>query len=232
MSENVKVETATILTIKEFGIYNISKYIKSTVDIDKSTENVNDMSTGRNPIFNVEQLFLKVLVEGKSNLFLYENAHLKRFFYQVDNSSIEQLIYKRYKVRENKIGENNAYKQQLWKNLICQNISLKNIENLSYGRKNLTSLFIKYNECSDTKFTTFMPQKKENLFNFTIKAGLSNSTLAIQHNGSFERKVDFGDNLGPMFGVEAEFILPFNKNKWAIIIESSYSYFKSEEELT
>jgi len=29
-------------------------------------------------------------------------------------------------------------------------------------------------------------------------------------------------------GIEAEFILPFNKNKWAIIVEPTYQYYKSE----
>jgi len=34
--------------------------------------------------------------------------------------------------------------------------------------------------------------------------------------------------LGFRVGIEAEFILPFNKNKWAFIVEPTYQYYKSE----
>ena len=31
------------------------------------------------------------------------------------------------------------------------------------------------------------------------------------------------------FGVETEFILAFNKNKWGVTIEPTYQYYKSEK---
>ena len=48
--------------------------------------------------------------------------------------------------------------------------------------------------------------------------------------GYDSRDTDFGDKFGFRFGIEAEFILPFNKNKWGIIIEPTYQYYKSEKE--
>lgn len=65
INENIK-------SVQEFGIYNNSKYIRRTVKIDKSGNNINNFSDDKNPIFIEEQLFLKALIEGKSNLYQYE----------------------------------------------------------------------------------------------------------------------------------------------------------------
>ena len=45
LSENSESKKTTIKTIKEFGIDNISKYVRSTVNIDRSSVNIKN---GRN----------------------------------------------------------------------------------------------------------------------------------------------------------------------------------------
>ena len=52
-----EVKKATIATIKEFGIFNSSKYVRRSVDLDRSRGTLGDMNSSRNPIFNKEQLF-------------------------------------------------------------------------------------------------------------------------------------------------------------------------------
>lgn len=71
LAENSEPKKTTIKTIKEFGIDNISKYVRSTVNIDRSSESINNLSNDKNPIFKEEELFLKVLVEGKATLYQY-----------------------------------------------------------------------------------------------------------------------------------------------------------------
>jgi hypothetical protein len=39
---------------------------------------------------------------------------------------------------------------------------------------------------------------------------------------------DFGNKNNIGFGIEAEYIFPFNKNKWAIAIEPTYQSFKAD----
>ena len=48
------------------------------------------------------------------------------------------------------------------------------------------------------------------------------------------RDTDFGNKTNLRIGIETEFILPFNKNRWSILIEPTYQYFKAEkrEEVT
>lgn len=232
LTENSSTEKANIATIKEFGIYNVSKYIRSNVKIDRSEENINDLSYDKNPIFKEEQLFLKVLIEGKANLYFYEDGNLVRFFYNVSNAPIKQLIYKSYHASNFKIGKNNRFRQQLWIDLKCPHFTMNKFENIDYRKKDLTSFFIKYNECNNHEFVNFaqkQQKEKKDVFNLSIRAGLNHSSLSIQNTISNSQNVDFDHEFEFRFGIEAELILPFNKNKWALLIEPTYQYYKSED---
>lgn len=229
LSENSESKKATIKTIKEFGIDNISKYVRSTVNIDRSSEDINNLSDDKNPIFKEEELFLKVLVEGKATLYQYVYSNLIRYFYNKDNSNIEQLIFKSYKITNNKIGENNRFKQQLWNDLKCPNFKMSKIESLDYNKKMLVNFFVEYNNCKNQEYVNYEKKKKRDLFNLTIRPRINNSSLTIQNSVFNSRNTDFENKIGFGFGIEAEFILPFNKNKWAIAIEPTYQNFKTEK---
>ena len=231
LSENEAPKTADIKSVKEFGISGKSKYSRSEVNIDRSSESIDDMSSIKNPIFKKEVIFLKVYVEGKATLYFYEDENLKRYFYKIDQAEIEQLIYKSYLTPENNVAKNNGYRQQLWLNLVCPGISLNNIENTDYEKNNLVDLFVKYNQCSNSSFTQFEKKQKKGLFNLTLRPGINSSSLSIQNSMANYRDVDFGNKTGLRFGIEAEYVMPFNKNKWALIIEPTYQYFKSEKEI-
>ncbi|MDD4372698.1 MAG: autotransporter outer membrane beta-barrel domain-containing protein [Bacteroidales bacterium] len=225
---NQTVQRATIETVKEFGIDNVSKYIRAKTKMDRSSDHVSAMSAERKPIFNEEILFLKVLIEGKASLFTYVNGNLIRFFFNYDDSEIEQLVYKRYLI-ENKIDRNDYYKHQLLINLECEGLGLKEVEHLNYTKRDLEKLFIKYNECTGSDYLSYKTIQKKDLFNLTLKPGFKYSSLDIKNAIDDSKDTDFGNMMGFRFGIEAELILPFNKNKWSIIIEPTYQYFKSEQ---
>lgn len=225
LSENGEIKTNDIESVKEFGIYNIIKYIKAIVQIDISSENINELSTDKNPEFNKVQLFLKVLVEGKANL--YEGGSYKKFFYNIDNSNIEQLIFKSYK-KEDQIDVNNQFRIQLWNNLKCSNISMDEISKLNYQKNSLIKLFSEYNKCNNTDFIDYAEkqQSKRKVFNFNIRPRINNSSLTIQSETINYENTDFGKKMNFGLGIETELILPFNKSKWALIIEPTYQNFK------
>ena len=237
ISENSESLNANIESVKEFGIYNNSKYVRKTVKIDKSVEDLENLSTERNPVFVEEQLFLKVLVEGNTNLYSYESRSLQRFFYNKDNSNIEQLVYKKYLIPNNgttdnpnnSIGENVLYKQQLWSNLKCPTIEMDKIDQLNYEKNSLINFFIEYNKCNNLDFINYEGLVKKDLFNLTLRIHINNSSLSIQNSSDDDLDTDFGNKLGFGFGVEAEYILPYNKNKWSISTEPTYQSFKSQK---
>jgi len=231
LSENGEQSKETIKTVKEFGVYNFSKYIRSTVDIDRSSKNLKNLTTSRYPVFKAEELFLKVLVDGKYKLYEYEDGNLLRFFYsKEDPNNIEQLVFKTYKASGDLIGENNRFKQQLLNDLKCDQIASKDINRASYEKKDLVNLFVSYNQCGNLEVVNFEKKQEKDLFNLSLRLGVNSSSLDLESSANTINNVDFGNKTGLRIGLEAEFILPFNNDKWAIIAEPTYRLFKSEKE--
>lgn len=229
LSENSQQITLTIRSVKEFGILNKLKYIKQTVQIDRSSERLGEISNLKRARFNNEELFLKVLVEGKANLYLYEETGLVRYFFSVDNKSIEQLIYKSYLNSEHHVAKNNAFRQQLWRNLRCHSITLNQVEKAGYKRTDLIKLFQKFNDCNNATGINFEKKAKKKVFNLTLRPGVKNASLNLQGVQSLWKETKFENQTGYRFGIEAGFTLPFNNNKWNILLEPTYSYFKSKK---
>ncbi len=229
LSENSEEILTNINFVKEFAFLSGSKYIRHNVNIDRSSDNLNKLSTINTPEFKEEILFLKVLIEGKANLYSYHDGGLQRYFYKTDISNIEQLIFKKYKTLENKIGKNNRYRQQLLNNLKCQTISLEDVQNINYKQSNLLNLFLKYNKCSNVESINHIKKAKEDLFNLSIRPGLNYAYLQLENTVLKLPKINFDNELSFRLGLEAEFIMPFNKHKWAILIEPTYQYYKTEK---
>jgi hypothetical protein len=227
-SDNESAKIANIKTVKEFGINNVSKFIRAKINIDRSSDKMGKMSSERNPAFKEELLFLKVLIEGKASLYQYTDGNLIRYFFKLDDSEINQLVYKQY-LYANKIAVNNYFRQQLYLQLKCDEIEKNELKHLSYDKRDLERLFIKYNECTNSNYINHAPHNKKHLFNLAIRPGINYSSLEIQNQWKQTWDTDFENRIGISFGLEAEFILPFHKNKWGLIVESTYRYFKSEQ---
>ena len=94
----------------------------------------------------------------------------------------------------------------------------------------MINFFRKYNDCSNSEFINHTKTKeKKDLFNFTIRPGIRSSSLVVKNGEYFWREIDFGKGLISFsFGLEAEFIMGFNNNKWAFLVEPTYEQFESE----
>jgi hypothetical protein len=163
LAQNASIEKAVIQNTKEFGIYDVSKFIRASINIDRSNSSLNKFDSKESPNFNQEQLFLKIIIEGKGSLFFYEDENLTRFFFSVNESEIEQLIYKEY-LLDNKITQNNRFKLQLYEALKCSIMSTNDFKNINYNGKDLSKLFIKYNNCVDSKYVSFESKKKIKIY--------------------------------------------------------------------
>ena len=235
LTENSDSGRINIKSVKEFGIYNFSKFVRETVEIDRSSEDVNNLGYNRTPEFVTEQLFLKVLIEGKANLYIFDDGKSYKYFYNVENSDIEQLVHKKYKITETKIVTNTQFKQQLWNSLKCSSIEINEIDKIDYRRNDLVDLFVEYNECNSSNFINHEENQKTDLFNVTLRPGLKSASASLKNDlFTTGTSKDFNSDteIGIRFGVEAEIILSFNKNKWAIIIEPTFQSFKSTKVLS
>jgi len=220
-------QKATIETIKEFGIYDVSRYLRVTCDVDRSSDEISKLTGARAPEFNTEQHFLKVLVEGKASLFGYIEGNFRRFFFKTQDSQIEQLVFKLYRSGE-AIGKNLTFRQQLLNSLQCDETLKRRIENLDYSQGDLIKLFVKYNTCVKGELEVFSNKEKRDVFNLWLRPRLTFSSASAQRE-SANTSLDFQFQNETNFsaGIEAEIILPFNKNKWAIIVEPTYQSYSA-----
>lgn len=222
------VKVGKINDIKEFGINNSVKFERNSVKIDMSSSNVDKLSEKVEPEWKDETLFLKVLIEGEATLYEYKNEIMKRYFYKVSNSPVEQLIYKRYFIENSNHTESAAnidFQKQLWANLRCENQTMDMVLKLEYERKDLSNYFIKYNNCKKGSYTDYNKNIARGSFNIKVKGGVNISPY--QNYDNAQRKVEyFGDKFFLKYGAELEYIIPFNRNKWAAFIELTYQTHK------
>lgn len=228
-SDSAQPVKMTIDSITEFGIIGKSRYIRKKVKIDRSGELIRELSVEREPLFNEEVLFLRVLVEGKHWLYEYiAGNNLRRFFIESDKTEIEQLIYKSYLFDNKNIGKNNDFRKQLWLHLRCDAISMAQVEKTYYESNSLTGLFEKFNQCDHAEFIRYDKKARYDYFNLTLKPGLNISTLEIRNPLLNNPETNIGATPGFQVGFETEYILPFNKNKWAIYAEPGFQYMQAE----
>lgn len=228
-----KSKIASISNAKEFGIYNIFKYSRFTVKIDRSKQNLQTLSYNRAPEWSEESLFLKQLVDGGAKLYQYKKSALNKFFYSIDNSNIEQLIYKVYKTNNENVAKNLTYINQLHKKVNCNNYTIEKIKKTNYNQSDLIKYFEHYNYCKNPKKqkeTSFKINKGD--FNLKLTPGVNFSSLSISNDEISQNKynIDYGSNVTFRVGIEAEYVLPYNKNKWSLFIEPAYTYYKSKIE--
>ncbi len=239
LTENSGERTGSLETVKEFGILDHSKYVRANIHIDRSSDNVNNLSSKRNPEFRQELQFLKVLVEGNATLYSYRDSFLKRYFFRSQNLELEQLIYKKYRsdwqnnsteksYETDHIKTNERYKQQLWSNLGCEDISRNRVEVLDYKRDDLVKFFIEYNQ---GVFNLENPNKESPkeliVYNQTNKKKFFQISIKPSVNSLTSKTITFGDavynyknktTLG--VALEAEMILPFHNNEWSIFFQT------------
>lgn len=232
LTENSEILTENISAVKEFQVENQVKYVRKKVKMDRSSNNINDINLGydRNPTFKEEVVFLKLLVDGNTQLFSYNDETTKKFFYGRNYENIEQLVYKVYFGSQSQIGirYNTLYKSQLENLFECESFNEKQIQNVEYAEGSLSRIFIKYNKCIDPQAQTQqINTTKKDFFNLSLRPHLNNSSLDLVNTyGNYaiglDKKITFG------LGLEAEFVLPYNKGKWAIILEPTYQYYKAK----
>lgn len=231
--EYSEVKKENIKNIQEFGINHERKYVRKTVMVDQSVEILDKISDKKEPQLKEETVFLKYMVEGKANLFYYENRDIRKFFFNIDNSNITPLIYKSYYLTNTQISYNEDYKKQLSESLNCLNKN--SVEQIQYQANDLSKAFMSYNSCSaaSTAVNYNQVNEKRDLFNLNIRPGLNFSsfeTVLSSYYNVDDEVTKFNREAAFRIGLEAEFLLPFNKNKWAIFAEPTFQYYKTEKE--
>ena len=229
--DDKEIVTYKIENLKEFGIGDFVKYKKFNVQLDMSANSLAKMSYQKEPEFEIKTLLLKQLVGGAANLFIYEGLGLTRFFYNLENSmEIVPLIFKKYMINNNQVGENSEFRSHLFYNFKCEGIDADDSRKLKYDKKNLTEFFQKYNNCMGYNVVIYNKNAAKDVFKLKAKVGIASFNAETDFKGSFFSPDIYSATLSTEYnlriGVELEYILPFNKNKWSVYIDPAYQSYK------
>lgn len=228
VSENGSVSTEDIGNIKEFGIYNICRFVRADVDIDNSPSDLKNLTIDKNPLWQRKLVFLKVLVEGKANLYYYRNDSYERFFYSCKDTSIKQLVYKEYNADGEHTSFNETFRLQLNNDVVCESSSDFSLASLTCEKKSLEKYFIDYNTCMDPTYKATQKKQNKGQFVLSLSTGLAYTSLSISNDLLSYAGADFGKKIIGAYSMELEYILPFNNHKWSIALSPTYQSFHSE----
>lgn len=237
LNENAAPLRGSTGTVKEFGIIGYSKYVMANTKIDLSPVETGRLSEIREPEWSQQNLFLKVLIDGKATLYTYTANGMERFFYSVSDSAIKQLICKQYFISTDQAVFNHDFRKQLWSDVRWENATQGSVEILNYTKSDLVKYFKIYNkDNSDTSAVipeVHKPKSNKNPFHLKITPGINYSALSVNYTSTSGRNYKYypasNNQINFRISVEAEYVLPFNKNKWGIVFEPTYQYFKSTE---
>ena len=226
--------------LKEFEIYENSKYINTEIQIDKSSNLNNQITSERELIYQKEKVLLKVLIEGEASLYQYQDEGVEKFFYSSNGVLFEQLVFKLFLASEKDVAElnlintvssnslilkNEGYKKQLFQNVNC-NFQREKIYNLIFAKSKLYKYFEEYNKCKKVSYKTY---KKNFETQLKLKGvlNLNLNSLNLNYFNDEYRSKDFGNSTNFGFGLELELILPFNNNKWSVFTEPTYNTYEN-----
>ncbi|WP_046744251.1 porin family protein [Kordia zhangzhouensis] len=230
-TETSEKKTLSIETVKVFEIYGAAKYERHSVQLDISDQNLTNLGNSDQPKWIITELFLKVLIEGDTTLYMYVDGNLRKYFYRIKNTEVAQLVYKKYMATETRIGENNQFRRQLWEAFKCGDIQ-KKVKNTSYTKNSLSKIFKQYNTCVSSDIVDYEARVNRQQFHLSVKPGVNFSSVEIGNSGIPNYNFDFENKVGFQLGIEAEFILNFNQNKWGILVEPTYISYAAEQEFT
>lgn len=230
-----EVQKATVKDVREFQVYGYPKYSSATVQIDRSTNNFDSFDWNREPVWTKETLFLKILTEGQATLYVYKENNFIRFFYSLKDREPQQLVYKIFNFDNSHRKENNMFRQQLWMNLPLDESHKTLVERVKYEWNSLVEYFSLFNNkfaynmaengLERADLSTQINRREGAKYFFKIKPAYTNTKLSLD-GPAISDGVTLTQKGGLSIGLEFEYILPFNKNKWGLFIEPALHHFK------
>ena len=212
-----------------------TRFVRAKVQYDQSSQELSKLSINNNPEWTEGNLWLKVVVDGKSTLYHYNSREFSLFFFSVSGSPIEQLVFKNYYTNpggnQNLIEQkqyshsNNTYLYQLNTKLKCGDNAEATAKEVPYQLRTLSEFVRKYNICSGDVVTEMPTSKKA--FSLRLTPGVDFASATGEQPGIV--KWNYGSAKAFRLGADLQFALPFNNGKWAVVAEPTYSSYSGND---
>tara|TARA_R110002012_G_scaffold62786_1_gene165164 strand:- start:80912 stop:82120 length:1209 start_codon:yes stop_codon:yes gene_type:complete len=206
-------QTIELSRLSEFGIGNDIKFVISEVDLEMSSDKINNLTRDKRPVFEKKTIALRKLIEGKISLFEYQFSNGTRYYVKKIDGNFEPLVFKKYLASGNRVGTNKHYKQQL--SLLFSDKSdelQKDLERLSYSRKSISKIISKYNLLNNSNSISYTEKiKSKAKLNIALFGGLEQTSVSYQFPNVATLNPAFDDISRSILGAELELLVLNNK---------------------
>jgi len=227
-----RIITGKVEDVAAFEIFDKVKYVRADVAFDRSSDLQGQLSTVRDPLWENEILFLKILVESETSLLLHKTNKTMRFYYQKGSGGYEPLVYKKF-LSNGRVQRNRAYRKQIQDNFSC-GYDLDELRKAEYKIKDMVDLFVGINKCLNHEVNIMQAEGSKGSTTWAIQPGLNfisgrmtKSIIAVggtqpeTYSSNIDGKTDI------RIGIEGEYMLPQSINKWSLFFGAAYSGFKA-----
>ena len=230
---NSKSQKMDLAAVKEFGLDNGQKFIRELIQIDVSSDRIKRAEEAEYlPEFQEGHAYLKVLYEGpRASLYSYFDEGRMFFYYKVRESNIALLFYKQYRVEVDgghikEIIVDNTYKEQL--STAFKPDDPKMMKRLTYTKKSLMRFFETVNQAEVGSAPILYKKISQGYFRANVSGGLNFNNYLIQ-NLDYSQVIVFPQKLSFTYGLEFEYILPYNKHRWGLFLGANHSSYQSSD---
>lgn len=202
---------------------HLDVYVSAAVRLETSPLRIDEIQDGADLHFINDTVFLQTLVQGSKSLYVYNGIKGKDQFFIKQDTGVELLLYKKYVAYDlsmRNVRELKKYVGQLIVYLSDCPTLFNKINQTSYKRGSLTSLFLKYLEESNQP-NDYHKKAEKYTVKFGVVGGIALNTLSF--NSSTFAELVYA-NYKPTYSITPgffiEFLQPRNQGKW-----SSYNEF-------
>ncbi|MBD3580910.1 outer membrane beta-barrel protein [Flavobacterium selenitireducens] len=228
LSAEASVIDGDLQNIAEFGIEGDVKYTRATVDMERSSVKVGKQQRDAKYKLVSETHFLRNLYTGQHSLYVLEESGLLKFFDRKPSGEFSQLIYIEYIDQNRVLRKYNHFHSQLLNEFSCPDATLSSFGKLEYKISSLTDYYRKTGECKGEK--AVVQKRAKGDFNLRPFVGIKNMKLNADPGGQGNAEVS-SKKSSVAYGLEFEYILPTNKNKWAVLVALEYNTLKDKLDL-
>ena len=218
-------------TIKTFTVNN-EKFISELVSIDRTPETYDQLKYDARGVIIYQQVFLRVLVEGATSLYCFNDQNSGMHFYVKKGSEGKITELKQYHAIADIEGEvevvlKDEYKDQLAGIMSDCSMILPLVHLADYNKKDLTGLVEEYNKCMNTGIDYIAEIPSYDL-EFSLLAGVS--LFSIDFRSTVEKDLtaaEFSYSINPSASIGLNIVFPFARKTFSIYNELGISYYRS-----
>lgn len=222
-------------TITSFSVNN-ECFISAEVSIDRTPAKMDELLIDGQRVIAVENVFLRVLVDGETDLYYYNERQSGKHFYIRENPGGEIIELERYNTivdieGRKKLVTKDDYKDQLENIMRDCRMIVPLVHLADYSSEDLTELVREYNKCMgrEVEYIADLPSVE---YQVRISAGISAFHLDFFGSGSRDlAAAKFPVNVKPAAAVGLAIVFPFARKTFSVYNELGFQQWETHDDI-